>query len=92
VKAHPWFKEINWEKLKAKKLVPPFTPVYRPEDYQEQFAAIPDVPVPPDTLLLLRKEAIQSRCLGIQMCLWTTFIMGRMLSILLSNMLFIDSL
>jgi serine/threonine kinase 32 len=36
VKAHPWFKGVDWEKLKAKKLTSPFNAVYRPEEYQDQ--------------------------------------------------------
>ena len=34
--------------------------MYRPEEYQDQLAALQDAPVAPETLLLLRKDAIQS--------------------------------
>jgi hypothetical protein len=57
---HPWFKDMNWQKLKTKKLPSPFAPVYRPEEYQDQFAALQEPPIAPETLLLLRKDVIQS--------------------------------
>ena len=63
---HPWFRDIDWRLLKNKKIQPPYLPVYRPEEYQEQLAAIQDAPVAPETLILLRKEAIQSRNIIIQ--------------------------
>lgn len=29
VRRHPWFRSIDWEKLEAKELVPPFVPDVR---------------------------------------------------------------
>ncbi len=45
--SHAWFKSIDWEKLRSKKLQAPFTPIYRPEEYQDQLAALQDAPIAP---------------------------------------------
>jgi len=32
--AHPWFKDISWERLRRKQVPPPFNPVYNADEYQ----------------------------------------------------------
>jgi hypothetical protein len=32
IMSHPWFKSIDWEKLEAKKIKPPFVPTINGED------------------------------------------------------------
>jgi len=32
--SHPWFKEIDWERLKRKQIKAPFAPIYNAEEYQ----------------------------------------------------------
>jgi hypothetical protein len=45
VKEHPWFKEIDWNKLELKQLQPPF---------------LPDVREPADTILEISTNSIRS--------------------------------
>lgn len=52
---HPWFEDIDWNRLKRKQIEPPFTPVYNVEEYQDQLNAIVEEPISPEILVLLRK-------------------------------------
>lgn len=61
VMSHPWFADIDWNRLRRKLIQPPFIPLYNPDQYQEQLNAIVDDPISPEILVLLRKQAIQSK-------------------------------
>jgi serine/threonine protein kinase len=58
---HPWFSDVDWQRVRRCEIPPPYNPVYRPEEYQDQLLGGQDATVPAETLILLRKEAIQSR-------------------------------
>lgn len=55
IRAHPWFKSVNWKKIQSKKVHPPFRPNlhhsnFDPE-YQKSRIRPEDFDVPPATLL-----------------------------------------
>lgn len=52
---HPFFADIDWNRLKRKMIEPPFTPIYNVEEYQDQLNAIVQDPISPEILVLLRK-------------------------------------
>lgn len=52
---HPFFADIDWNRLKRKMIEPPFTPIYNVEEYQDQLNAIVEDPISPEILVLLRK-------------------------------------
>lgn len=39
IKNHPWFKDINWEALYKKEVIPPFRPNVKDEESTEQIDA-----------------------------------------------------
>lgn len=41
VKSHPFFKDINWKMLYAKKMVPPYKPSMREINFSKEFTSIP---------------------------------------------------
>ena len=59
--AHAWFKDVDWDRLRRKQVNSPFAAVYNAEQYQDQLNNIHEVPIPAETVLLLKKEAIQSK-------------------------------
>jgi hypothetical protein len=61
--SHPWFQDIDWNRLRRKQVIPPFSPLYNPDDYQDQLNNIQEIAIPAETTLLLKKEAIQSNCI-----------------------------
>lgn len=61
---HAWFKDVDWDRLRRKLVNSPFAPVYNAEEYQDQLNNIHEVPIPAETVLLLKKEAIQSKEYG----------------------------
>jgi hypothetical protein len=44
--AHPWFKDIDWDRLRRKLVIPPFSPVYNSDEYQDQLNNVHEVPIP----------------------------------------------
>lgn len=79
---HPWFHDVDWYRLKMKHIKSPFIPYYNPDDYQDQLNMVPELPIPSETLLLLKKEAIQSNCFVSQICSSNIIMMGLKLTIL----------
>jgi hypothetical protein len=37
---HPWFSDMDWNRLRRKQIEPPFTPIYNVDEYQDQLNAI----------------------------------------------------
>lgn len=64
VMGHAWFKDVDWDRLRRKLVPSPFAPVYNAEEYQDQLNNIHEVAIPAETVLLLKKEAIQSKQCG----------------------------
>ena len=52
---HPWFKDIDWERLRRKQIAAPFAPLYNPDEYQDQLNSVQEVVIPSETILLLKK-------------------------------------
>ena len=74
---HPWFKDINWQRLRRKQIQNPFNPVYNPDEYQQQLNNVQEVVIPSQTTLLLKKEAIQSTNFVPQIFFYSTFMTER---------------
>ena len=64
IKSHPWFKEIDWEKLYRKEVVPPFQPTVKSEESTEQIdpeftSVIPAVTPTPVNAVLTDQNAFK---------------------------------
>ena len=64
IKTHPWFKDIDWDQLYRKEIIPPFRPTVKDEESTEQIdteftSVMPAVTPTPVNAVLTDQSAFQ---------------------------------
>ena len=64
IQSHPWFRDINWDALYKKEIVPPFRPTVKDEESTEQIDSeftniVPAVKPRPVNAVLVDQNAFQ---------------------------------
>ena len=64
IQSHPWFRDINWDALYKKEIVPPFRPTVKDEESTEQIDSeftniVPAVTPTPVNAVLVDQNAFQ---------------------------------